>query len=139
MIPSYSPLACLLNQKSYEHTSSLERSEESRLVYCTKCGTLNPDSAINCSNCGAPLNPESRPYSRYERRKYYEGYGYRRGGGGIGLLIAGLFIIIIGLAAFTGFTLFWNYFWPFVLLVLGVWLLVWGLKRSRRYGQAPLQ
>ena len=24
------------------------------MVYCTKCGTLNPDTAINCSNCGTP-------------------------------------------------------------------------------------
>ena len=25
------------------------------MVYCSKCGTLNPDSAFNCSHCGAQL------------------------------------------------------------------------------------
>ncbi|HEX7482685.1 MAG TPA: zinc ribbon domain-containing protein [Candidatus Bathyarchaeia archaeon] len=106
------------------------------MVYCTKCGTLNPDTAINCSNCGAPLfATESRPYSRYERRRYYrENYGYSRGsGGGIGLPIIGLFIILIGLAAFAGFTAFWNYFWPIVLVLVGVWILVLGLRHNRRH------
>jgi hypothetical protein len=126
------------HQKFYEQTIST-RSEESRLVYCTICGTLNPDSAVNCSNCGALLYPESRPYSRFERRRYFEEYGYRHGGSGIGLLIAGLIIIFIGLAALTGFTMFWGYFWPFVLLLLGVWILLWGLSRNRRYRQAPSQ
>jgi len=66
------------------------------LVYCTRCGTLNSDTAVNYSNGGAPLfGPENRPQSRYERRRYYrENYGYSRGGGGgVGLLILGLFII----------------------------------------------
>ena len=109
------------------------------MVYCTKCGTLNPDSATNCSNCGAPLSgPENRPYSGYERQRYYrENYGYSRRGGGVGLLIAGLFIILIGLAAFAGFTAFWNYFWPIVLILVGVWILVLGLRRNRRYNQTP--
>ena len=108
------------------------------MVYCTKCGTQNPDTATNCSNCGAPLyGAESRPYSRHERRRYYsDEYRYRRGGGGIGLLIGGLFIIIIGVVALTGFSAFWNYFWPIVLVLLGVWLLLWGLRRNRRYRQA---
>ena len=70
------------------------------MVYCTKCGTLNPDTATACSNCGAPLSVENRPYTRYDRRRYYEeGYGYRRRGNGLGLLIAGLFILLLGLAA----------------------------------------
>jgi len=25
------------------------------MVYCTKCGTKNPDDAKTCSQCGAPL------------------------------------------------------------------------------------
>ena len=120
-----------------------QRYEENKMVYCTRCGTQNPDTALNCSNCGAPLvAPEARPYTRHEWRRYYEdqyGYRYRHHGSGIGLLIAGLFIILIGLAAIFNFSMFWNYFWPLVLVLIGVWLLMWGLRRNRRYNQAPPQ
>ena len=114
------------------------------MVYCTKCGTQNPETANNCSNCGAPLSaPESRPYTRHEWRRYYEDqYGYRyhrHGGSGIGLLIAGIFIILIGLAALTGFWFVWTYFWPIVIILLGIWILSWGLRRNRRYNQPPSQ
>lgn len=106
------------------------------MVYCTKCGTLNPDTAVNCSNCGAPLYAnENRPYSRFERRRYYEEqYGYHHRGNGFGLLIAGLFVLVLGLAAIFGsISLFFRYFWPVVLILIGLWLLLWGLRRNRRY------
>jgi len=109
------------------------------MVYCSRCGTLNTDTTMTCSNCGAPLSgSENRPYSRIERRRYYrENYGYSRGGGGIGLLIIGLFIILIGIAALAGFTAFWNYFWPIVLVLVGIWILILGLRYNRRYNQTP--
>ena len=112
------------------------------MVYCSRCGTLNPDTFANCSNCSAPLAPvESRSYSRYESRRYNEEqYSYRHRGNGIGLLIAGLFVLVLGLAALTdSWALFWQYFWPVVLILIGVWLLVWGLKRNRRYSKASPQ
>ena len=61
---------------------------------------LQPDTATNCSNCGVNLfTGQNRPYMGYEhRRNYDERYQYRRTGAGVGLLIAGLFIIIIGSA-----------------------------------------
>jgi len=31
------------------------------MVYCSKCGIKNPDNAINCSKCGAPLNVTPTP------------------------------------------------------------------------------
>jgi hypothetical protein len=111
------------------------------LVYCTKCGTQNPDTAINCSNCGAPLyTGEARPFTPPYWQGHTRDYEYRHhrhGGEGIGLLIAGLFIIIIGLAAITGFALFWVYFWPIVIILIGVWIIMMGLRRNRRYRQAP--
>lgn len=110
------------------------------MVYCTKCGTLNPDTATMCSNCGSPLlGAENQPYSRYERRRYYqEQYGYRYRGNGFGLLIAGLFVLVFGVAALLGsIGLFFQYFWPVVLILIGLWLLFWGLKRNRRYSQPP--
>lgn len=112
------------------------------MVYCTRCGNQNPDSANSCANCGAPLfgaGAESRHYSRREYRHYYGNVYHRKhNSSGIGLLIAGLFIIVIGLAALTGFSAFWNYFWPIVLVLLGVWILLLGLRRNRRYSQSTL-
>jgi hypothetical protein len=112
------------------------------MVYCNRCGTQNPDGTTYCSNCGAPLYPEqSRPYQRHEHRRYYyeNGYHYRRHGSGFGLLIVGLFIIIIGLAVLTGFTMFWNYFWPIIIILVGLWVLMLGLRRNRRFRQPPPQ
>ena len=40
------------------------------MVYCTKCGTQNPDDAVNCSNCGAPLR--ETPNREYRRYRYEE-------------------------------------------------------------------
>ncbi len=110
------------------------------MVYCTRCGTLNSDTAATCSNCGAPLTVENQnqPYNYYEHRRHrhYEDryHDHHYGGAGIGLLIAGLFIILIGAAAFTGFD-FWNYIWPLILILVGVWVLTLGLRRNRRYSQ----
>jgi hypothetical protein len=41
----------------------------------------------------------------------------------------------MGLAAFAGFTAFWNYFWPIVLVLIGLWILVMGLRHNRKYNQ----
>jgi hypothetical protein len=54
-------------------------------------------------------------------------------------LIAGLFVVVIGLVLLTGFAILWTYFWPIVLVLIGVWLLTWGLRRNRRYRQVPPQ
>lgn len=113
------------------------------MVYCSRCGTLNPDTATNCSNCGAPLlsaNPQSRPYDwREQRRQYYrQRYGYYRGtGGGIGLLIGGIILLLLALGFFYG--AFWQFFGPAVLVIIGVWLIALFYMRNRRYRQPPTQ
>ncbi|MCW4030246.1 MAG: zinc-ribbon domain-containing protein [Candidatus Bathyarchaeota archaeon] len=110
------------------------------MVYCTKCGTLNPEVATNCSNCGSPLYVDCRVNYRHVHRHYQGDYHYHHQGGGIGLLIAGLIIVFLGLAALTGtLGLFWAYFWPLVLVVIGIWLLIWGLRRNRKYSMSAPQ
>ncbi len=111
--------------------------EEYSVVYCIKCGTLNPDTATMCSNCESPLLvAENLLYSGYERRRYYEEqYGYRHQRNGVGLLIAGLFVFILGIATLLGsIGLFFQYFWPAVLILIGLWILFWGFK-----AQPPIQ
>jgi hypothetical protein len=33
---------------------------------------------------------------------------------------------------YNGWAIFWTYFWPIVLVVLGIWLLIRGLMWSQR-------
>ena len=40
------------------------------MVYCSKCGTQNPDNATVCSNCGAPLYTVGQQYPGSEREHY---------------------------------------------------------------------
>jgi hypothetical protein len=94
----------------------------------------NSDTAANCSNCGAPLqttygaNPQD-----WQRPRHYHDQNYSRRNGGIGLLIAGLIVLALGLTMLYGqFGYFIMYFWPIVLVVLGVWLLIRGLIWSQR-------
>ncbi len=104
------------------------------MVYCTKCGTQNPDSATHCSNCGSPLYG-SVAYTRQEsRERYSEGYGYRRRGSGIGLIIGGVIVLVIGLAVlFDALDLLFRYLWAIIIIIIGIWLLARGLTyRSRR-------
>jgi uncharacterized membrane protein YvbJ len=104
------------------------------MVYCSKCGTQNPETNLNCTNCGAPLSgapPQGYHSYRHEHRHYEHEHSRRHSG--IGLLIAGLIVLALGLTLLYGdWFLFWTYFWPVVLVVLGIWLLIRGLMRSQR-------
>jgi len=103
------------------------------MVYCTRCGTYNPENAQNCSNCGAPLySTESRSYARQGYTRYGEEPFW---GSGVWLLIAGLFVILIGLGALFGWNI-WSLIWPMILILIGLWIIVLGLRRNRRYRQA---
>ena len=114
---------------------------EPKLVYCRKCGMLNPDNAANCSNCGAPLytaDAENRSYSRrdYHHRHYEDKHDqHQRGGGGYGLLIGGMVLIIIALVLLLSPSFFSLYFWPVILVIVGVALVVRAVILNRRYRQ----
>ena len=66
------------------------------MVYCTKCGTQNPDDAKVCTQCGASLYAATYPAPRPERRKVEkECFGIPRGGTIVGLAI-GMIILLWG-------------------------------------------
>ncbi len=97
------------------------------MVYCTKCGTLNPDDAKNCSNCGAPLNPPA--YSQYKRPRHEEDMCFGGSGYLWGVFI-GLFIILIGVSSFLGGNI-WDRIWPLFIVLVGIVILLNAFMRRR--------
>jgi uncharacterized membrane protein YvbJ len=105
------------------------------MVYCTKCGTKNPDDASVCSQCGAPLYAvTAEPYRRME----HECFGLPGGGAIFGIAI-GLIILIAGIIYFlqqvqpnlipSNLDV-----WPFVAIIFGVLIVagaLYGLRRRR--------
>jgi len=111
------------------------------MVYCTKCGTLNADTALVCSNCGTPLQTSSaqtqgqeRPYVRHWRWEDWEDYReYHRRSGAIAALAVGLLIIFIGFSALAAEELQVTIPWGAIILIfIGLLIIVAGI-RARRY------
>jgi uncharacterized membrane protein YvbJ len=109
------------------------------MVYCTKCGTKNPDDAKTCSNCGASLygvgEGRSQTYEPY-RRMERECFGIPRGGT-IVFAAIGLIIVLAGIIGVlqaadllsTNISV-----WPFVLIIFGVLIVIgalYGMSRRR--------
>jgi uncharacterized membrane protein YvbJ len=86
------------------------------MVYCTKCGTQNPDDAVNCSNCGASLKPASH---KEHRRYRYEDNMYFGGRSHIWGIVIGLFIITIGVSSLLGVNI-WDKVWPAFIILVGL-------------------
>jgi hypothetical protein len=112
------------------------------MVYCSKCGTQNPDNATVCSNCGAPLYTVGQRYPGSEREHYKrvesECFGLPHGGL-IASIVAGVIIIFVGLGLFlqaSGYTVsFWPYLWPLIIIIVGVLILLGALYRRQRYSE----
>jgi ribosomal protein L40E len=113
---------------------------DARMVYCSKCGTLNSDEATVCSNCGAPLRP-ARVETRREmrRRLRREEYEHRpRRGGAIAVLAIGLIFLLWGFSILVanvyGIDIPWG---PILLVLIGLFIIIAGLRArnrmSRRY------
>jgi uncharacterized membrane protein YvbJ len=107
------------------------------MVYCSKCGTQNPDTNVNCSNCGAPLYTIGQRYPGSDREHYRrmenECFGLPNGGMIVGIVI-GVIIILVGLSLFLQATYGIKIdFWPFILIIFGVLILLGALFRQRRY------
>ena len=108
------------------------------MVYCSKCGTKNDDTARNCTNCGAPLYTVGGTYPGSEREHYRrvenECFGLPNGGMIAGLVF-GIIVLFIGLGLFLqagGYIVnFGNYIWPILLIIFGL-LVVLGAVYGRR-------
>lgn len=112
------------------------------MVYCSKCGTQNPDTNTVCSNCGAPLYSVGQRYPGSDREHYRrvesECFGLPNGGMIVGVVI-GLIIVLVGLGLFLQVTYGINLpFWPIIIIIFGV-LIVLGavFGRRRRYAETP--
>jgi uncharacterized membrane protein YvbJ len=104
------------------------------MVYCTKCGTKNPDDAKVCSNCGASLNPVREEREHYRRRYESECFGIPRAGTIVAIAI-GLIIVLGGLIVLlqeanlipksvdVG---------PFALIIFGILILIGAFYAMRR-------
>jgi hypothetical protein len=109
------------------------------MVYCSKCGTQNPDTNNNCSNCGAPLYKVGANYPGSEREHYRRVEGECFGlpnGGLIASIVFGVIIVLVGLGLFLQIS--YNItidFWPFIIIIFGVLIVAGGLYRQRRYSQ----
>ena len=104
------------------------------MVYCSKCGTKNPDDATTCSNCGAALNPTREERIRHSRRYEEECFGIPHGGAivamAIGVLIVlGGLIILLQQANIIPQNM---NLWPLALIIFGVLILIGALFRMRR-------
>jgi uncharacterized membrane protein YvbJ len=115
------------------------------LVYCTKCGALNPDTATVCSNCGAPLQgttaqaaqpqAEARPYNRNWRWEDWETRReYHRRSGAFAALAIGTIIILIGLGTFLAQVYNVNIPWGAIFFVfIGLAIIIAGFRARSRW------
>lgn len=107
--------------------------------YCGRCGKENADDAIYCKNCGASIAVTAEPYSAPKKRKEDECFGTEDekcfgvpNGGVIVGIVFGLFLILAGVALFSGWTWNWNWVAAAFLLLIGVLIVVGAFYRRRR-------
>ena len=98
------------------------------MVRCTGCGTENAEDAKFCVQCGSSL--QSREYTVDKEICF--------GGGPLPdiarfvLLIFGLLLISGGVNELLAFYRIRFTLWPFVLIIVGVLVIYWGLSLTKR-------
>jgi len=105
------------------------------MVYCTKCGTKNEDTALVCIKCGASLETGTPVSRRYERKRAEEEcFGLPHGGAIVGIAI-GLIILVWGflwLAREAQLITYTVEVWPIALIIFGILIVIgaiYGLSR----------
>jgi len=105
------------------------------MVYCTKCGTKNEDTALVCVKCGASLETGTYVSRRYERKRVEEEcFGLPHGGAILGIAI-GVIILLWGffwLAQQTGLITQTPELWPIAIIIFGILILLGALYRLSR-------
>ena len=104
------------------------------MVYCTKCGTKNPDDAKICAQCGASLYPAREERERYYRRYEHECFGIPRGGAIVGIAIGTIIVLggLIWLLQQAGVISRNVEVWPFALMIFGILILIGAFYGMRR-------
>jgi len=121
------------------------------VVYCSKCGTKNPDDAKICSQCGAPLYAAAETgRERYEdecggrrragepyRRVESECFGIPRGGTIVGIAIGTIIVLagVIWLLQQTNLISSTVSVWPLAAIIFGILIIIgalYGLSHRRR-------
>jgi len=105
------------------------------MVYCTKCGTKNEDTATVCVKCGTTLQTGTPISRRYERRRAeQECFGLPHGGAIAGIAIGVLILTwgFITLAQQSGWISQTVEIWPIAIIILGILIVagaIYGLSR----------
>ncbi len=114
------------------------------MVYCTKCGAQNEDTAVVCVKCGANLQTrpvERQRYEKYEKSEKHEKgrgdecFGLPHGSAIAGIVIGGLILLwgIITLALQQRWITSMPDLGWLVLIIFGVLIIAGALyKMSRR-------
>ena len=103
------------------------------MAYCSKCGTQNKEDAKFCMKCGVSLSDKKGRSMEESAEEWGEDFGKRAEkecfglphGGAIAGLIFGAIIIIVGISWLTGYD--WTLFWPTVIIMFGLLMLVGGV------------
>jgi len=105
------------------------------MVYCTKCGTKNEDTALVCVNCGASLETGTYVSRKYERKRAEdECFGLPHGGIIAGIII-GVIILLWGTFEFAkqvGWITEELPVWPVIIVIFGLLIVLGALYRLSR-------
>jgi len=104
---------------------------DKNMIYCEKCGAEIEEDAKFCSKCGTPIGGYRREEWKGSR---YECFGWERGGPQWGIFATGVFVIGIAILFYLD-SLKILTFWPGILLLLGLMIIIGVLISYTRGGR----